>query len=116
MSKLKTAILLLFISSQLAFASVVVTFATSFAHVHQSFFHNLDVDHHHHGALTVHVGEDSGDTNFQFFTEILSSEALATRALIKIGLSSKSKKLISSPLVPPDICLDSLFRPPRTVL
>jgi hypothetical protein len=114
--KLKTAVLLFFLSGQLAFASVAMTFVSSLADVHQSFFHNLDIDHHHHGALTVHLGEDSGDANYQFFTDVLSSEDLATRPLIKIGLISKQNISVTSPLAPPDICLDSLFRPPRIVL
>lgn len=114
MKKIKVLVLLIFLSSQIAYASVANAFASSLEQIHRTFSHTQNVDHHHHDAFSIHIGESNGDVTHQHVTDISPSAGLVSQTTTQIAQVAKQQLLISNPLAPPDIFLESPLRPPQS--
>ncbi|MDO9025919.1 hypothetical protein [Zwartia sp.] len=116
MKKIKTFTLLILLSCQLAFASVAMSFSSSQNAIHQLYSHDLNIDHHHHDAFSMHLEESNGEAKHQHATDASLTADLAPLASTMIAKPEKQRIAIGNQLVPPDIFLEGPLRPPRTHL
>ncbi len=116
MARMKRALALWFLCSQMLFGSAAGANAAAYDDLHVATAHQLALDHHHHDDFSSHFGYDDGTgvhvhviDSFQPFGLIQENSSV----LRLIGDQKQPTLLIARPR---DIFLEGPLRPPQTLL
>ena len=116
MVRIKRMASLLFLCSQILFASGVASNVAANDELHVSIAHQVAIDHHHHDEFSPHFDHDDVAGSHTHVVDSSQSFGLIQEGSSDFGVIGGQTRLTLAIARPPAIFLEGLLRPPQTLL
>ena len=116
MSQAKKILALLFLCSQMLFASVAGAGVAARDDLHVATAHQLALDHHHHDDFSSHFDHDDGAGVHVHAVDSFQSFGMVQENTSNLKLFGSQTQQVLSFVCPPDIFLEGPLRPPQLLL
>jgi len=116
MARMKRALALWFLCSQMLFGSVAGPSAAAYDDLHVATAHQLALDHHHHDEFSSHFDHDDGASSHTHVVDSFQSFGLIEEDSSDFRIFGGQTQPTLAIARPPTIFLEGLLRPPQTLL
>ncbi len=116
MARMKRALALWFLCSQMLFGSAAGANAAAYDDLHVATAHQLALDHHHHDEFSSHFDHDNGADSHTHVVDSFQSFGLIQEGSSDFRVISGQTQPTLAIARPPAIFLEGLLRPPQTLL
>lgn len=116
MSQAKKLLVLLFLCSQMLFASVAGAGVAARDDLHVATAHQLALHHHHHDDFSAHFDHEDGAGGHVHVVDTFQSFGMVQENTADLKPFGRQTEQVLSLVCPPDIFLEGLLRPPQSLL